>query len=225
MALAVALLAFGFAPISAQAPAGAVTPLPSAVPSTTAPEPAPLVQRDDIGFSFSLPSDWESVPPPTARKPVVPYPTVAAGTKGDACVEVAMTAKHGSPASVVVVMALPFSCYGQTMTVSDLENFGEGAAEGMKQTFDLTEPAQTTYTLERHMMWIERAKGSPKHHPESSFSFEIACTVLEKGAACWMTMAANAASLQEYEKGAVSLDGEAATQLVPVNVFLPDKPS
>jgi hypothetical protein len=28
--------------------------------------------------------------------------------KGDACVEVAMTAKHGTPASVVVVMVLPF---------------------------------------------------------------------------------------------------------------------
>ena len=132
---------------------------------------------------------------------MVPYPTVASATKGDACVELAMTAKHGNPASVVVVMALPFACYGQTMTVSDLENFGEGAAQGMKQTFDLTDPVQTNYSLGSHTMWIERADGTPKNHAESSFTFEIACTVLEKGAVCWMTMAADAASLQAFEQG------------------------
>ena len=110
------------------------------------------------------------------------------------------------------------------MTVSDLENFGEGAAQGMKQTFDLTDPVQTTYPLGSHTMWIERANGTPKNHAESSFTFEIACTVLEKGAVCWMTMAADAASLQAFEKGTVSLDGETATTLVPANTFL-QKPS
>jgi hypothetical protein len=140
-------------------------------------------------------------------------------------VELAMTAKHGNPASVVVVMALPFSCYGQTMTVSDLENFGEGAAEGMKQTFDLTEPVQTTYPLGSHKVWIERATGTPKNHAESSFTFEIACTVLEKGAVCWMTMAADAASLQAFEQGTVKLDGDPATKLVPATAFVPNKPS
>ena len=148
---------------------------------------------------------------------MAPYPTIASATKGDACVELAMTAKHGNPASVVVVMALPFSCYGQTMTVSDLENFGEGAAQGMKQTFDLTDPVQTTYPLGSHTMWIERANGTPKNHAESSFTFEIACTVLEKGAVCWMTMADDAASLQAFEKGTVSLDCKKSNK---VNVWL-----
>jgi hypothetical protein len=136
-----------------------------------------------------------------------------------------MTAEHGNPASVVVVTALPFACYGQTVTASDLANFGEGAAEGMKQTFDITEPVDATYSLGSHAMWVERAKGIPKNHPESPFTFEIACTVLEKGAVCWMTMAADAASLQAFEQGMVSLDGEAATTLVPASAFVPNKPS
>jgi len=140
-------------------------------------------------------------------------------------VEVALTAKHGNPASVVVVTVLPFACYGQTMMASDLPNLGEGAAEGMKQTADLTEPMQTTYSLGSHTVWIERAEGTPKAHDGSPFTFEIACTVLKKGAACWMTMATDAASLQAFEQSTVSLDGDAATKLVPANTFPPDKPS
>ncbi|MGO9323358.1 MAG: hypothetical protein ACLP07_02255 [Terracidiphilus sp.] len=222
--LAVGLLAFGSAPLVAQVPAGSATPVPAAAPAA-ATAPAAEVHRDDIGFSYSLPSDWEFVVPPTAPKPVVPYPMLASATKGDACVELAMTAKHGSPASAVVVMALPFSCYGQTMTASDLENFGEGAAQGMKQTFDVTGPMQTTYSLGSHTVWIERATGTPKNHVERSFTFEIACTVLEKGAVCWMTMAADAASLQAFKQGTVSLDGEAPAELVPADAFVQKKPS
>jgi hypothetical protein len=136
-----------------------------------------------------------------------------------------MTAKHGNPASVIVVTALPFSCYGQTMTVSDLANVGGGASEGMKQTFDLTEPQQATYSLGSHTLWIERAKGTPKTHAESSFTFEIACTVLQKGAVCWMTMAADAASLKDFEQSKVTLEGEPPTALVPASAFVPNNPS
>jgi hypothetical protein len=182
------------------------------------------LQRDDIGFSFSLPPDWEFVAMPAAPKPVIPYPEAMTAAKGDACAEVALTAEHGDPMSVAVVVVLPFTCYGQSLTASDLANFGEGAAEGMKQTFDLSEPAQTTYKLGSHSMWIERAAGAPKDHPERPFTFEIACTVLAKGAACWMTMAADATSLYAFEQSKVALDGEPAAALVPVSAFIPDKP-
>jgi hypothetical protein len=184
----------------------------------------PQVQRDDVGFSYSLPADWEFVAPPTAPKAVTPYPTLAAPRKGDACVEVALTAKHGTPASVVVVLALPFACYGQTMTASDLASFGAGAAEGMKQAFEITEPLEANYSLGSHTVWIERAKGTPKHRPENPFTFEIACTVLTKGAACWMTMAADAAALEAFEHGTVTLDGESAAALVPASTFAAGKP-
>jgi len=161
---------------------------------------------------------------PAAPKPVIPYPALVTAAKGDACVDVVLTAKHGDPASVVVVIGLVFSCYGQVMTTSDLANFGEGASEGMKQTFDLTAPLQATYALGSHSMWIERATGSPKDHDDRTFTFEIACTVLKKGAACWMTMAADMASLKDFEQATVSLDGETPAALVPSNVVLTNKP-
>ena len=245
--VAAAIVAFGWAPLFAQEPGppatpagkaanGAATPaIPasSSVPAATqavapatplAPALPPQVQRDDVGFSYSLPADWEFVAPPTAPKAAMPYPTVAAPRKGDGCVEVALTAKHGTPVSVVVVLALPFACYGQTMTAKDLANFGAGAAGGMKQSFEITEPVEANYSLGSHTMWIERAKGTVKHLPESPFTFEIACTVLKKGAACWMTMAADAASLETFEQSAVSLEGEAPAALVPASAFLPNKP-
>jgi hypothetical protein len=125
---------------------------------------------------------------------------------------------------VVVVLALPFACYGQTITERDLANFGAGAAEGMKQSFEITEPVEATYSLGSHTLWIERAKGTPKHHSESQFTFEIACTVLTKGAACWMTMAADAASLETFEQSTVSLEGDAPAALVPATAFLLNKP-
>jgi hypothetical protein len=121
-------------------------------------------------------------------------------------------------------MALPFACYGQSLKPGDLANFGAGAAEGLKQTFDVTDPVQGNYTLGSHAVWIERAKGSPKGHPESPFSFEIACTLLAKGAACWMTMAADAASLQAFENAPVTLDGERSAALVPPSAFVPNSP-
>jgi hypothetical protein len=142
--------------------------------------------------------------------------------KGDACVAVVLTAKHGTPASVVVVTALPFACYGQPLKPGDLANFGAGAAEGLKQTFDVTDPVQGNYTLGSHDIWIERAKGTPKGHPENPFTFEIACAVLEKGAACWMTMAADWQSLRAFERAQVTLDGEGFPQLVPPHSFVPN---
>ena len=110
------------APVSASKQAAAPV-----TPTTTT--QVPKVERSDIGFSYSLPPDWEFVAPAPAPRVETPYPTAIPPKKGAACVEVAFTARHGTPASVIVVLALPFACYGQAMTASDLENFGAGAAE------------------------------------------------------------------------------------------------
>jgi hypothetical protein len=219
-----AMLVFGCAPLLGQASAGTSTP--ASTPAKT-PAPAPQTNNSNIGFSYSLPAEWETVPepPPAAPSPeVLQNPKLATVKKGTACVQVAFTAKHGTPSSVVVVVALPFACYGQTMTASDLPGFGAGAAEELKQTFEVAaDPVQGNYSLGSHSVWIERAKGTPKGHPESQYTFEMVCTVLEKGAACWMTMAADDASLQAFEQGAVSFDGGPATALVPASA-LPGKP-
>jgi hypothetical protein len=220
----VPLAAQAAAPESSAAPAQVATPAQAANPSpatTTATQPV-QVDDSDAGFKFSLPADWEFVAPPSAPKVTVPFPDAMGAKKGDACVEVVFTAKHGTPASVVVVTALPFACYGQSMKPSDLGNFGAGAAEGMKQTFDVTDPVEGNYTLGSHAVWIERAKGTPKGHPANPFIFEIACTVLAKSAVCWMTMAADAASLQAFENAPVTLDGDSSAALVPASAFLPN---
>ncbi|HKN20226.1 MAG TPA: hypothetical protein VJX73_02355 [Terracidiphilus sp.] len=234
VALAAALFLFSCVPLLAQAaptagpiatpapaatPAQTATPAPGAAPAAT--EPA-LIDDSEVGFKYRLPADWEFVAPPPAPKVTVPFPDAVGAKKGDACVEVVLTAKHGTPASVVVVTELPFACYGQPLKPGDLANFGSGAAEGLKQTFDITNPVEGNYTLGSHALWIERSKGTPKGRPENPFTFEIACTVLEKGAVCWMTMAADWHSLHAFERAPVTLDGDTFSGLVPPHSFVHD---
>jgi len=213
IALAASVFLLGSLPLVGQTPAA--TPAPSAA------QPA-QVENNDVGFSYSLPSDWENIASPNARTVAVPYPELMI-KKGDACVEVVFTAKRGAPASVVVVTALPFACYGQTMKPGDLANWGIGAAEGLKQTFEVTDPVQGNYMLGSHAIWIERSRGTPKGHAYSgdAFTFETACTLLTKGAVCWMTMAADWHSLRAFERAPVTLDGESFAALVPRNSFVP----
>lgn len=216
--LALVFLALGCSPLSAQTPA----------PSAAAP---PQVQNDDLGFSYGLPPDWDFVAPPPPPPPG-PYPDLPPpAKKGNACVQIALTARHGTPASVVVVIELPFDCYGQAMTASDLPGFGSGAQEGLKEAFEIADPIYGNYPLGSHNLWIERATGTPKGHPQPPYTFEIACTLLKKGAVCWMTMAADAESLKAFEQQAVTLEGDAFGALVPAGYVdlapsaKPSKPS
>jgi hypothetical protein len=204
------------------ATAGAQTP-----PATAAP-------AAEMGYSYVLPADWVAVaikphpptdtaaqqsPPPQDASKDASKDTIRDAIKGTACIRVPMTAQHGSPTSVIIVVELPFDCYGQAMSEQDLPGFGSGAADGLKQLYDLLDPVFGTYALGSHHLWIERAKGNPKGHPETQYTMEIACSLLKKGAACWMTMAADEASLHAFENGPVTLEGEAATPLVPETAF------
>ncbi len=181
------------------------------------------VHSSGLGFSYSLPSDWETVDPqselPTARQEATQNAANEDEKKGIACVQVALSARHGAPVNVIVVVALPFDCYGQSMTASELPGFGAGAAEGLKQNLDVDHPVLGAYALGDHQMWIERAAGTPKGRPEPAYTVEIACTLLTKAAVCWMTMAADPDGLYTFEHGAVTLDGYAAPSLVPANAF------
>lgn len=180
-----------------------------------------------IGYSYQLPSDWTVVDTKRLPEPAAPTASLAPTKKGTACISVPRTAKHGDPASVIVVVELPFDCYGQAMTAGDLASFGSGVAEGLKQTFDLTDPVQGAYTLSGHTLWIERAKGNPKGQtqvksqaqPAIQYTVEIACSMLKKAAVCWMTTAADEASLHAFQQMPVTLDGEAAAPLVPSTAF------
>jgi hypothetical protein len=196
------------APLLAQAPAAA---------------PAIQTHTSDIGFTYGIPSDWEVVDTQPALPVVKQQATQSAGSenekKGIACVQIALTAKHGTPASVVVVVALPFDCFGQQMGDKDLPGFAAGASEGIKKTFDVSDPIYGAYSLGTHSVWVERATGSLIGHPEVKYTIETVCSVLKKGAVCWMAMAADDPGLQTFEKSTVTLDGETPAALVPADAF------
>ena len=227
VACGAAVLLFGCATLLAQTPAPAMKQTPGAAslpPTPAQPAPAQPAQVSDsgIGFSYSLPSDWALVPPPPPPKTLTPYPQLMGGKRGNACIEVAFTARHGRQSSTVIVTVLPFACYGQTLKPRDLANLGSGAAQGMKQTYRIKEPVEGNYTLGDHALWIERAKGTPKGHPNRPFIFETVCTVLAKGAVCWQTVAADWSSLRDFEQSPVTLEGTTYASLVPERSFVSD---
>jgi hypothetical protein len=203
-----AILVLSCAPLLAQAPAAA---------------PTIQTHTSDIGFTYGIPSDWEVVDTQPALPVVKQQATQSAASenekKGIACVQIALTAKHGSPASVVVVVDLPFDCFGQQMGEKDLPGFAAGASEGIKKTFDISDPIYGAYSLGTHSVWVERATGSLIGHSEVKYTIETVCSVLKKGAVCWMAMAADDPGLQTFEKSTVTLDGEAAAALVPADAF------
>ena len=176
-----------------------------------------------LGFAYSIPTDWEVVDTapmlPGVQQDVAKTAKSEDEKKGIGCVDVALTARHGDPASVVVVVALPFACYGITMTDKELPAFGSGASEGIKNTFEISDPIRGTYTLGTHSIWIERAFGTLKDNPKSKYTVETVCSVLKNAAVCWMAMAADDDGLRSFEHGAVTLDGDAPVALVPADAF------
>lgn len=182
---------------------------------------APQMHTDALGFTYTLPEDWQIVAPkPSAQPPQSGQPAPDELRKGIFCVDVPLTATHGSPATVIVIVTLPFGCFGQTMTRQDLPGFGIGVSEGIKRTFDILNPVQATYTLAGHPMWIQRVKATPQGKSAPVFTIETTCTLLEKGAVCWMALASDEAGLSEFEHSKVALEGSTASLLVPASTFL-----
>jgi hypothetical protein len=185
--------------------------------------PTAQTHSSDIGFTFSLPSDWEVVDTtatlPALQKKVEGEASSDEEKKGAACVQVALTARHGTPASVVVVVDLPFDCFGRQMTEKDLPGFAAGASEGLKKAFDISGPVHGTYPLGSHNLWIERANGNVKGHPEVQYSVETVCSILKKGAVCWIDLSADPAALQVFEHSSVVLDADPPAALVPATAF------
>jgi hypothetical protein len=219
-----ALFVLCAATLAAQAPAtpdAALAPIPPPPPPSEAPAHA-----SDLGFSYSIPPDWDIV----NTKPMLPgvlqqaarnYGNEAA--KMAACLQLPLTAHHGNPPSAIAVVGLSFDCMGHSYTATDLPSIASGVTDGMKSSIQITNPVINTYTLGTHNMWIQRASGSLVGHPEINRTMETVCSILKKGVVCWMTLAADDAALQTFEQGAVTLDDDAATALVPADA-LPKKP-
>jgi hypothetical protein len=184
---------------------------------------APHVITDALGFTYTVPEDWQVVMPKlnaATSSPTQPQGAPDELRKGVLCVDVPMTATHGSPPTVIVIVTLPFDCFGQTMSQQDLPGFGLGVTEGLKVALDIFNPVEATYTLAGHNMWIERVKATPKGKSAAVFTVETTCTLLAKGAVCWMAQASDEAGLTEFEHTPVTLEGSTASQLVPATTFV-----
>lgn len=217
-----ALLALCCVPLLAQSPAAA----PATPSSAQAPAAARVAQShsSEIGFTYSLPLDWEVMDAqpmlPAVKQQQAETATSEGEKKGISCTQIALLAREGNPArTVVVVVALPFACFGQTMTDKDLPGFAEGVALGLKKSFEISNPLYGAYTLGTHHLWIERAIGSAIGQPEVKRTVETVCAVLKKGAICWIAQAADQEGLQTFESGAVTLDGYSAPALVPAGTL------
>jgi hypothetical protein len=185
--------------------------------------PSVQTHTDPLGYSYSLPADWQvlDIQPslPVIRQKFDKDATTEAEKKGLACVQVAFTARRGDPPSAIVIVTLPFDCMGMTMKDSDLPAFASGTAEGLKKTWNIIDPQYGAYTLGSHSMWIERATGSPIDHPETKRTLEVVCSILKNGAVCWMAFAADDASLKVFEQAPVVLDGDGPAALVSTTAF------
>jgi len=209
------LLAFSLVLLSA--------PLLAQTPAATAPDTHKY--SNPLGFSYVLvlPADWQVVDSQTAssqaKEKATQNATSEAEKKGVACTQIGLTARHLNPISAIVQVALPYGCFGQQLARDDLPGFGAGTAEGFKQNFDIGDPEAATYTLGSHHLWAERVHGTLKGQTDRHYTIEISCVLLGKAAVCWMTMAADDASLAIFEHGAVTLEDDPPAPLVPAGTF------
>lgn len=183
----------------------------------------PAPSTEFLGFTYHVPAGWDQIETQSTLPEVKKRQMETAKTDDEkkmiACVQVPISARRGAPPSFLAAMALPFDCFGQIMTEKDLPGFAEGSSEGPRAIFDFGDPVFGSYSLGNHKMWIERAKGNPKGHPEMPYTLEIACSLLKNSAVCWMTVAGDNQALKEFESTAVTLNGDFFTELVPSTAF------
>ena len=193
-------------------------------PTSTKPHPPIHTSTNDVGFSYSLPADWEFVDMSASLSAAQKQAQQAAGDdelkRGAACMQIALTAHHGSPGSMIAAVVLPSACMGKEMAPADLPGFGIAATQGVQMGFDVGDPLVAEYSLGSHKVWAARAKGNPAGHPELPYTVETVCTLVKKGAVCWMALAAEDSALATFERGSVTLDQESPKPLVPAAAFV-----
>jgi hypothetical protein len=186
--------------------------------------PTPNFDSDAYGFSYRLPPRWHIAPEQSVLPAVKQSAEQSAKNPGQvlsiACAQVVFSAQQGKPPSVIVVAAVPFTCYGHAMTAQNLPGFAAGVSDGLKQDFNITQPVYGSYALGTHNFWIERAVGMTNSVPPSAYTVETACTVLKKTAVCWLGLVNGATALRDFENSVVTLDGEPPLTLVPIDAFV-----
>lgn len=205
------------------APTATAAPVASATTATTVAPATTTTHSDPLGFSYALPADWQilDLQPamPTIRQRADQQADSEEEKKGVNCSQITFTARHGDPPSVILAITLPFECWGTVLKDSDLAGFAMGASEGIKKTWDISDPQYGAYRLGSHSIWIERAMGTPVDHPETKKRLEIVCSILKKGAVCWMAFAPDDEAMKVFERGSVVLEDDSPAPLVPANAF------
>jgi len=77
---------------------------------------------------------------PAAQQQAQQSATTETEKRGAACTQIALSARHGSPASTVVAVVLPFACLGADMTERDLPGMGSGARESSRASTFQNQP-------------------------------------------------------------------------------------
>jgi len=199
-------------------------PIPAPPPPPTAPPTAAQAHTSDLGFSYSIPPDWEIMNTPTALPSVLQQAAKQYGGEAEkliACVQLPLTARHGNPISVIGAVGLPFDCMGHSYSAADLPNVASNLTQSLTKNVLIANPVTNTYTLGTHSMWIQRASGSPAGHTDIKVTLETVCSVLQKGVVCLVAIASDNDALQTFEQGTVVLDTDAATALVPPDALQP----
>jgi hypothetical protein len=188
----------------------------------------PQTFSSDIGFAYTLPADWQAIDMTQALAALRQRSQQSAADdpakKALACLQIPLTAHHGAPGSVIVAVQLPLACFGSAMTDKDIPGFAIGSSQGLQAGFDIGEPQTATYSLGSHSMWIARATGNPKGHPEFPYTVETVCSLLKKGPVCWMALAADAETVAIFEHAAVTLESDPPAALVPTTVVTKKSP-
>ncbi len=200
-------------PVSAQAP---VSQSDNSAPEAT-------VYKSEMGFSYAYPTTWELVD----TKPMLPAAQLNAQDKatsdpekrGAACAQVGFLARHGTPASVIMSLALPSDCFGQHFSQADLPSVGEGMSQGLKKNFNIVDSTFSAYKLGKHNLWVERAKGTPQGATQPVYTIETACAIVDKGMVCMLTLAADSDGLGTFETGRIAFEGDDPLPLVPAGTF------
>jgi len=205
-------------------PARVSVPVLPQVTDTKAPvAPGTQMHTSDLGYSYSIPVDWEIVDArpmlPVVQQKVEDQAKSKSEKSGVSCVQIDLLARHGSPFSVIETVTLPFDCLGKVYADKDLAAFATGAADGLKRSFAVADPVYSAYKLGSHSLWIERTSGTFIDHPEYKRELEITCSILKKAAVCWVAIAADADALQTFEHSLVSLEGDSVASLVPDDAF------
>jgi hypothetical protein len=181
--------------------------------------------KTDFGFTSRYPTDWQNLTailPSQLTKELKKLegekdPAYMLAHRQLECRQPVLLLRHGSPPSVISVIAFPHSC-------TKLEESGFAAAAlGMcsitSTNYDVSDALQGAYKLGDATLVIERAVGTSKDHPEVKVTLERVCGWLKNAEVFWQGELRDEEAVKVFEGALTSIGGEAPSPLVPASVI------